>query len=107
MVISFVVDRVRPSSVLSPPSGAACYWTPTTLDLCTTYVKEYEVTPAKVGKQIRLISYYRPEAFDQLKRLSAATRIPQSVYLREALDDLLKKYAGTLRKGASAKQKGD
>jgi predicted DNA-binding protein len=52
----------------------------------------------KVGKQIRVISYYSPDAFEQLKRLSAATRVPQAVYLREALDDLLKKYAATLRK---------
>ena len=56
------------------------------------------MTAMKVGKQIRVISYYSPDAFDQLKRLCAATRVTQAVYLREALDDLLKKYAGTLRK---------
>jgi hypothetical protein len=38
----------------------------------------------------------------QLKRLSEVTRVPQSVYLREALDDLLKKYATTLRKGGKS-----
>lgn len=53
----------------------------------------------KVGKQIRVISYYQPEAFEQLKRLAETTRVTQAVYLREALDDLLKKYASTLRKG--------
>jgi hypothetical protein len=52
----------------------------------------------KVGKQIRVVSYYSPEAFEQLQRLVTATRVTQSVYLREALDDLLKKYAATLRK---------
>jgi predicted DNA-binding protein len=52
----------------------------------------------KVGKQIRVISYYTPEAIEQLNRLSAATRITKAVLLREALDDLLKKHAGTLRK---------
>jgi hypothetical protein len=31
-------------------------------------------------------------------RLSEITRVPQAAHLREALDDLLKKYAGTLRK---------
>jgi hypothetical protein len=36
----------------------------------------------------------------RLKALSKATRVPQSVYLREALDDLLKKYAAALRKAA-------
>lgn len=34
----------------------------------------------------------------QLRRLSKATRIPQAALLREALDDLLGKYAATLRK---------
>lgn len=56
------------------------------------------MTPAKYGNQVKLASYYLPETVEQLKRLSDTTRIPQAVYLREALDDLLRKYAGTLRK---------
>ena len=44
------------------------------------------------GKQAQITSYYDPEVVDRLKALSDATRVPQSVYLREALDDLLKKY---------------
>jgi hypothetical protein len=51
------------------------------------------------GKQAQAIGYYSPEAVKQLKALSAATRIPQAALLREALDDLLKKHAATLRKG--------
>jgi hypothetical protein len=58
------------------------------------------MTAMKVGKQIKIVSYYTPGAIDQLKRLCGATRVTQAVYLREALDDLLKKYAGTLRKAA-------
>lgn len=50
------------------------------------------------GKQLQVMGYYSPEAAEQLRRLSKATRIPQAAYLREALEDLLKKYAGTLRK---------
>jgi hypothetical protein len=50
------------------------------------------------GKQIQLAGYYSPESVTQLRRLSDITRVPQAAYLREALDDLLKKYAGTLRK---------
>ena len=50
------------------------------------------------GKQSQVTSYYDPEAVQRLKALSEATRIPQAAYLREALDDLLKKYAATLRK---------
>jgi hypothetical protein len=50
------------------------------------------------GKQAAITSYYDPGAVQRLKTLSAATRVPQAVYLREALDDLLKKYAATLKK---------
>lgn len=50
------------------------------------------------GKQIQVTSYYDPDVIEQLKTLSKATRVAQAVYLREALDDLLKKYAATLRK---------
>lgn len=50
------------------------------------------------GKQMQVTSYYDPEQIGQLKRLSEITRVPQAAYLREALDDLLKKYAATLRK---------
>ena len=50
------------------------------------------------GKQKQVTTYYLPEGIEQLKRLSDITRVPQAVYLREALEDLLKKYAGTLRK---------
>lgn len=58
------------------------------------------MTPAKHGNRMKLMGYYTPEAVTQLQRLSNATRVPQAVYLREALDDLLKKYAATLRKAA-------
>jgi predicted DNA-binding protein len=52
------------------------------------------------GKQTQITSYYAPEAVQRLKALSETSRVPQSAYLREALDDLLKKYATTLRKAA-------
>jgi len=56
------------------------------------------MAPAKHGSQQKLMGYYSPETIAQLKRLSDITRVPQAAYLREALDDLLKKYAATLRK---------
>lgn len=34
----------------------------------------------------------------RLKALSEATRVPQAAYLREALDDLQKKYAAAIKK---------
>jgi len=52
----------------------------------------------KVGKQIRVVSYFAPEAAEKLRLLSATTRVTQAVYLREAIDDLLRKYAATIRK---------
>lgn len=58
------------------------------------------MAPTKVGKQIKIVSYYTPEAIEQLNRLAAVTRITKAVLLREALDDLLKKHATTLRKAA-------
>lgn len=61
--------------------------------------------PQKVGHQVRIISYYSPEAFAKLKRLSEDTRIPQSVYLREALDDLLSKYSATSPSAGGQKKK--
>jgi predicted DNA-binding protein len=50
------------------------------------------------GKQAQVTSYYDPDAVQRLKTLSEATRVPQAAYLREALDDLLKKYVSALRK---------
>lgn len=50
------------------------------------------------GNQVQMAGYYAPTAVERLRALSEMTRVPQSAYLREALDDLLKKYAGTLRK---------
>ena len=52
------------------------------------------------GNQVQMAGYYDPEAVKQLRTLSEITRVPQSAYLREALEDLLKKYAATLRKAA-------
>lgn len=56
------------------------------------------MAPAKHGSRVKLMGYYTPETVAQLQKLSEATRVPQAVYLREALEDLLKKYAGMLRK---------
>lgn len=52
------------------------------------------------GNQTAVTGYYDPGAAHRLRVLSDTTRVPQSVYLREALDDLLKKYAAELRKAA-------
>ena len=49
------------------------------------------------GKRTQLLGYYDPGAVKHLRLLSKLTRVPQSIYLREALDDLLRKYS-VLRK---------
>ena len=50
------------------------------------------------GKQVPISGYYDPDIVRRLQRLTEVTRVPQAVYLREALDDLLGKYASILRK---------
>jgi hypothetical protein len=49
------------------------------------------------GNRTQLLGYYDLGAVKQLRLLSKLTRVPQSVYLREALDDLLRKHS-VLRK---------
>jgi hypothetical protein len=44
--------------------------------------------------------FVTPEQKTALKRLSQATRIPQQAHLREAVDDLLKKYARDLKRSS-------
>lgn len=51
-------------------------------------------------KAIQAPMYLDPKAFTLLCQLSRESRIPRAVLVREAIDDLLKKYAKTLRKGA-------
>ncbi len=41
--------------------------------------------------------YMEGEQLDALKRLSQKTKVPQSVYVREALDMLLEKYSEQLK----------
>lgn len=51
------------------------------------------MTQKKVARTI----YIKDEQLDALKRLSEKTKVPQSVYVREALDMLLEKYSEQLR----------
>ena len=41
------------------------------------------------GKRILTSLYLDPSVADELRQLSAGTRLPQAVYLREAVDPLL------------------
>jgi hypothetical protein len=59
----------------------------------------------KVGKQIKIVSYYPPDQVAALTKLSDATRVPKAEYLREALDDLLKKYLSSVRDSARPRQR--
>jgi hypothetical protein len=43
-------------------------------------------------KKATLPFYAEPERAQQLRELSARTRVPQQVYLREGLDLVLEKY---------------
>ncbi len=48
-------------------------------------------------KKIARTIYIKDEQLEALKRLSEKTKVPQSVYVREALDMLLEKYSEQLR----------
>lgn len=51
----------------------------------------------KVGQRVQLSLYVDLKQRDALAHLSKVTRVPQQVYLREAVDDLLAKYKTRLR----------
>jgi predicted DNA-binding protein len=51
------------------------------------------LTQKKVARTI----YIKDEQMEALKRLSEKTKVPQSVYVREALDMLLEKYSEQLK----------
>jgi predicted DNA-binding protein len=51
------------------------------------------LSQTKVARTI----YIKGEQLDALKKLSEKTKVPQSVYVREALDMLLEKYSEQLK----------
>lgn len=57
-------------------------------------------------KKIARTIYIKDEQLEGLKRLSEKTKVPQSVYVREALDMLLEKYSDQLKFEFSALFKG-
>ena len=56
-----------------------------------------------VRQRPTLLRFPEPD-LRKLKLLSARTRISQSAYLREALDDLLQKYAEVFTRTAEAQK---
>ena len=48
-------------------------------------------------KKVARTIYIKDEQVEALKRLSEKTKVPQSVYVREALDMLLEKYSEQLK----------
>ena len=55
----------------------------------------------KKGHQIQICSSYPPELAEELDKLIERTRVPLATYMREAVEDLLKKYKGNNAKSAS------
>jgi predicted DNA-binding protein len=51
----------------------------------------------KIGNQVKITSYYSISQITALDKLSEKTRVPKAEYLREALEELLKKYASSVR----------
>lgn len=48
--------------------------------------------PTMKGNRVLTSLYLDPPAHAALKQLSAESRVPVAVYLREAIDDLLRKH---------------
>jgi hypothetical protein len=48
-------------------------------------------------KKVARTIYIKDEQLEALKKLSEKTKVPQSVYVREALDMLLEKYSEQLK----------
>ena len=48
-------------------------------------------------KMVARTIYVKSEQVEALKKLSEKTKVPQSVYVREALDMLLEKYSEQLK----------
>ena len=48
-------------------------------------------------KKVARTMYIKDEQMEALKKLSERTKVPQSVYVREALDMLLEKYSEQLK----------
>lgn len=53
--------------------------------------------PTMKGKRVLTSLYLDPPTHADLKQLSATTRVPIAVYLREAISDLLTKYRAEAR----------
>lgn len=58
----------------------------------------------KYGNKMGVSAYISPEIYDALKGLTASTRVPMSVYLAEAIDDLLAKYKVKVPKAKPTKE---
>jgi hypothetical protein len=56
------------------------------------------------GKRVLTSLYLDPAAADELRQLSAVTRVPQAIYLREAVGLLLAHYRQTVGLIAGARE---
>jgi predicted transcriptional regulator len=61
---------------------------------------EKQTMTVKKDKSIQRPMYLRPDQLKALDALAQHTRIQRSILVREAVDDLLKKHAKTLKGGA-------
>jgi hypothetical protein len=54
--------------------------------------------PAKKGHRLHIAAYIDEPVYEALRGLSLRTRVPTAAYLREAVDDLLRKYKAQIPK---------
>ena len=79
---------------------------PTIRSRCREYgIKTREPKRIKGVAKVLRSSYFDKGQLEKLDRLSAKTRVPKAVYIREALDLMLGKYENEL-KGSLKKREG-
>jgi hypothetical protein len=52
-----------------------------------------------MATKLKMTFFIEADQKETLEKLSKITRVNQAVFIREALDDLFKKYAKVLKKG--------
>ncbi len=55
-------------------------------------------------KRERFTTFLDKKQIDRLKNLSATTRVPMAIYVREAIDDLLVKYEKVLKQARKGRK---
>jgi hypothetical protein len=65
---------------------------------CISYVWQLSLPEGYMAKKLTTL-YLDLELIERLNKLSAETRVPRAVYIRDAIDLVLKKYEKAIQEG--------